>query len=103
MAELFDIQPGVNAPDMNTQRDGSLSICVPKTAVLRRETRAVFENQLASSHRFAEYLKYCRVKSSERLLRTPVDEKTDESRKLTREGADSVERRRAEDSVMPLS
>ena len=33
------------------------------------------ENQLTSSHRFAEHLKQCCIQDSERLLRTLVDEK----------------------------
>ena len=39
------------------------------------------KQQLISSHQFAEYLKQCCTQNSERLLRTPVDEK-DGSREI---------------------
>ena len=33
---------------------GSRSICLPKAAALRQETRAIYENQFISSHRVPE-------------------------------------------------
>ena len=42
---------------MFTLRDGSPSICLLKATALGREIRAVCENQLISSHLFAEYSK----------------------------------------------
>ena len=77
---------------MFTLGDGSPSICLPKAKALRQETRALCENQLISSHRFAENSKRCCTQNSERLLRTQVDEK-DGSRKFgsRREGAVSVD------------
>ena len=60
---------------MFTLPDGSPSIYSPKATTLRQEIRAVCENQLISSRRFAEHLKQCYTESSERLLWTPADEK----------------------------
>ena len=96
---------GAEAPDVYATRWsllGSPSICLPKATAPHQKTRAVCENQLISSHRFAERMKQCRIQNSERLLRTPVDQK-DGSRKIasSREGAVSVDRR-AEDWVVPL-
>ena len=87
---------------MFTLLDGSASICIPKTTALCQETRALRENHLISSHRFAEHLKQCCTQNSEGPLRTPADEK-DGSRKIanSREASVSVDRY-AEDLVVPL-
>ena len=92
---------------MFTLRDGALlgspTICLPKATALRQETRAVCENKLISSHRFAKHLKQCCTKNSERLLQTPVDDE-DGLRTIVSslEGAVSVDRC-AEEWVVPLS
>ena len=87
---------------MFTLRGGSLSIYLPKSTTLRQETRAVCENRLIPSHRLPEHLKQCFTQNSERLLRTPADEK-DGSRKTasSREIAISMDRC-AEGKVVPL-
>ena len=46
-----------------------------KLKALRQETGDACENQLISSHYFADHLKQRCTQNSERLLRTPVDEK----------------------------
>ena len=77
---------GVDAPDVYARRGtllGSLHcICLSKATALCRETRVMRENQLISSHRFAEHVKECITSM--------------------REGADSVDIC-AEDWVVPLS
>ena len=71
-------------------------ICLWKEMALRQESQAICENQLISSHRFAQYLKQCCTQNSERLLRTPVslDEKKDRLRKIagSTENAVSVDK-----------
>ena len=61
------------------------------------------ENQLISSHLFAEYLKQCCILNSERLLWTPADEK-DGSREIanSRDGAVSMDRSAEDSMVAPL-
>ena len=51
------ISYSVRMHPMFTLPDGSPSIYSPKATTLRQEIRAVCENQLISSHRFAQHLK----------------------------------------------
>ena len=74
-------------------RDGSPGTYLPEATALRQETGAVLENQLTVSQGFAEHLKQGCTQNSDRLLRTPVDEKA-RSREIasSRGGAVSVDR-----------
>ena len=60
---------------MVTLLDSSPSICLPKATALRQETRAVCENQLLSSRRFAKHFMHCCTQNSDRRIRTPADER----------------------------
>ena len=66
---------------MVTLQDGSPSICLPKAMALCQKTGAVCENQLISSHRFVERLKYCLHIKLRNTVRTPADEE-DGSKKI---------------------
>ena len=75
---------GTDAPDVYAARwvlFCSPSICFLKAMVLHQETQAVCQNQLISSHWFAEHLKQCCTQNSKRLSQTLVDE-NDRLRKI---------------------